>query len=341
MTTVEQELEFEPDPTVPAATETSASGSIGRAVMRRVASTIVTLICATIVVFLLVQLVPGDPAQIIAGEDASTERVEQIREELGLNNPLPIQYVTWVGDLLRGDLGDSAITGEPVVDALQRTFPRTLHVVVAGLAVAVLLGVPLGILAALRSHTPVDGSIRMLATVGLAVPNFWLGLMFVTTFALTVDWLPATGFVPITDNVLESVRHLVLPALTIGLTAMAAITRQTRSAMMEVLDADFIRTLKAMGLKRRIVVWQHALRNASIPVVTIIGLDINRAIGGTVVIESVFGINGIGSLVVSATTQRDFPVVQGVILVVVFFVVITNLVVDLVYVWLDPRISLS
>ncbi|MAT04403.1 MAG: peptide ABC transporter, partial [Acidimicrobiaceae bacterium] len=155
------------------------------------------------------------------------------------------------------------------------------------------------------------------------------------------DWLPATGFVSVTDSFSQSVKHLVLPAATIGLSAMAAITRQTRSAMMEVLDADFIRTLNAMGLRGRIVIWQHALRNASIPVVTIIGLDINRAIGGTVVIESVFGISGLGSLVVDATHQRDFPMVQGVILVVVFFVVVTNLLVDLLYVWLDPRISLT
>lgn len=317
------------------------ANSFGRAVLRRLASTVVTLFGATVVVFLLVQLVPGDPVRVIAGEDASTERVEELREELGYNDPLPIQYGRWVGDLVRGDLGESALTGEPVADMLQRTFPRSLHVIVSGLAVAVLLGIPLGIWAALRANGPIDASIRLVATAGLAVPNFWLGLIFVTAFALSVSWLPATGFVPVTDGVVESIRHLILPALTIGLSAMAAITRQTRSAMMEVLDADFVRTLRAMGLKRRLIVWQHALRNASIPVVTIIGIDISRLIGGTVVIESVFGINGVGSLVVGATQGRDFPVVQGVMLLVVFFVVITNLIVDLTYTWLDPRITMS
>lgn len=317
------------------------STKLVRAVGRRVGSMLLSLFCATLVVFFLIQLVPGDPAVIVAGEDASVERVEEIREELGLNRSLPVQYLDWVGGVVRGDLGESIITGEPVSEAMARTFPRTLHVVVAGLTLAVLLGVPLGIAAALRANSLADGSIRLFSTTWLAVPNFWLGLILVSVFALHWSWLPATGFVSITDGFWTSIKYLVLPAATIGLSAMAAITRQTRSAMMEVLDADFIRTLNAMGLRRRLVIWQHALRNASIPVVTIIGLDINRAIGGTVVIETVFGISGLGSLVVDATHQRDFPMVQGVILVVVFFIVVTNLLVDLLYVWLDPRISLS
>lgn len=317
------------------------STKLVRAVGRRVGSMLLSLFCATLVVFFLIQLVPGDPAVIVAGEDASVERVEEIREELGLNRSLPVQYLDWVGGVVRGDLGESIITGEPVSEAMARTFPRTLHVVVAGLTLAVMLGVPLGIAAALRANSLADGSIRLFSTTWLAVPNFWLGLILVSVFALHWSWLPATGFVSITDGFWTSIKYLVLPAATIGLSAMAAITRQTRSAMMEVLDADFIRTLNAMGLRRRLVIWQHALRNASIPVVTIIGLDINRAIGGTVVIETVFGISGLGSLVVDATHQRDFPMVQGVILVVVFFIVVTNLLVDLLYVWLDPRISLS
>jgi len=317
------------------------SAKVLRAVLRRLGSMVLTLISATVVVFLLIQLVPGDPAVIIAGDDAPPERVAAIREELGLNRPMVIQYLDWVSHVARGDLGESVITGESVAGAIARTFPRTLHVAVAGLTLAVLLGVPLGIAAALRANSLTDGGIRLLSTIGLAVPNLWLGLIFVSVFALQLSWLPATGFVPITDGFWTSIKYLVLPAATIGLSAMAAITRQTRSAMMEVLDADFIRTLNAMGLRRRLVIWQHALRNASIPVVTIIGLDINRAIGGTVVIESVFGINGLGSLVVDATHQRDFPMVQGVILVVVVFIVLTNLLVDLLYVCLDPRISLS
>lgn len=311
-----------------------------RAVARRLGSVALTLVFASVVIFLLMQLVPGDPAVVIAGEAASVERVEEIREELGINDPLHVQYLRWVGGLVQGDLGTSVITGEPVLDSLVRTFPRTLHVVVAGLSLAVLLGIPLGIAAAIRANTRTDEVIRTAATAGLAIPNFWLGLILVSIFALGWGVVPATGFVSVTDDVGASLHHLILPAATIGLSAMAAITRQTRSAMMEVLSADFIRTLRAMGLRGRVIIWQHALRNASIPVVTILGLDVNRAVGGTVVIESVFGIAGIGSLVVAATSQRDFPVVQGVILVVVAFVVVTNLVVDLLYAWLDPRISL-
>ncbi|MAT06519.1 MAG: peptide ABC transporter, partial [Acidimicrobiaceae bacterium] len=169
-----------------------------RAIGRRVGSMLLTLFCATIIVFLLIQLVPGDPAVIVAGEDASVERVEEVREELGLNNPMPVQYLDWVGGIVRGDLGDSIITGEPVADAMKRTFPRTLHVVIAGLTLAVMLGVPLGIAAALRANSAADGGIRMLATAGLAVPNFWLGLIMVSIFALHWDWLPATGVVSVT-----------------------------------------------------------------------------------------------------------------------------------------------
>ncbi|MGY6499905.1 MAG: ABC transporter permease [Acidimicrobiales bacterium] len=312
-----------------------------RAFRARLVSVVITLICASVIVFSMLQLVPGDPAQIVAGEDASVERVEEVREELGLNDPLPVQYLSWVGGVVRGDLGESVITGEPVSDAIRRTFPRTFQVVMAGLFLAVLMGIPLGIAAALRANTMTDSTIRMVSTAGLAVPNFWLGLIMISVFALGLGWLPATGFVSITENVGDSLRHLALPAITIGLTAMAAITRQTRSALIEVLDADFIRTLRAMGIRGRLIIWRHALKNASIPVVTIIGLDINRAIGGTVVIESVFGIAGIGGLVVNATTQRDFPMVQGVILVVVFMVVLTNLIVDFLYTLLDPRISLK
>ncbi|WP_214405460.1 ABC transporter permease [Pseudonocardia lacus] len=309
------------------------------ALRRKLVSVLLTLLFASVMVFAITYLVPGDPAVVVAGEQATPEQIALVRSELGLDDPIVEQYGRFMWGVLHGDLGTSLFTREPVVDIVARTLPRTMELVVAGLVVAIAAGIPLGIAAAMRARTAADGVIRAVSTAGLAIPNFWFGLILVSIFAL--DWavLPATGFVSVFDDPVEGLAHQVLPALAIGLTAMAAIARQTRSAMIEVLSADFVRTQRAMGVPARAIVWQHALKNASIPVVTIIGLDISRLIGGAVVVETVFGISGLGGALVSATTQRDFPVVQGVILVVVFLVVIVNLLIDVLYTWLDPRIQ--
>lgn len=303
----------------------------------RLLTFIPTLFVASVVVFLVMQLVPGDPAILIVGEDASLEELETVREELGLNDPVPVQYVRWISGVVQLDLGESLVTGEPIWDTITRRFPRTLELLIGGMLVAVLFGVPMGILAALRVNRPTDSVVRAFSTTGLAIPNFWLGLIVVSILALGLGWFPATGLPPISEAPITSLRHLILPALTIGLTSGAIIARQTRSALLEVIGADFVRTLRAMGLKERLIVWQHALKNASIPVVTVIGLDVSRLVGGTVVIERVFGIPGLGSVMIEATAQRDFPVVQGTILVVVVMVLVINLLVDLAYLWLDPR----
>jgi peptide/nickel transport system permease protein len=310
------------------------SGAIGR----RVLSALITLAVATVLIFLLTSVVPGDVAAIVAGPDATPERVETIREELGLNEPLTAQFGDYIGDLARGNLGESMITGESVRDAVFRTYSRTLHIAVAGLAVAIVLGVSLGVIAALRAGTKTDGAVRTISTLGLAIPGFWLGLIFVAVFALTLEWFPATGFVGITEDPVASIRHLVLPALTVAVATMAAITRQTRSAMLEVLSADHIRTLRAVGIRERSVILRHALKNAAIPIVTIIGLDITGIIGGAVVVETVFGISGVGTLTVNAALLRDFPMVRGTVIIVVFVVVVTNMLIDILYTWLDPRI---
>jgi peptide/nickel transport system permease protein len=306
---------------------------------RKVVSVVLTLLFASIMVFLITYLVPGDPAVVVAGDQATPEQLAQVRSELGLDDPIVEQYGRFLWGVLHGDLGTSLVSREPVLDIVARTLPRTAELVVAGLLVAIAAGVPLGIAAALRARTATDGVVRTIATAGLAIPNFWLGLVLVSVFALEWDLLPATGFVSVFDDPVDGLTHLLLPAVAIGLTAMAAIARQTRSAMIEVLSADFVRTQRAMGVPGRSIVWQHALKNASIPVVTIIGLDVSRLIGGAVVVESVFGISGVGGAMVDATTHRDFPVVQGVILVVVFLVVIVNLLIDVLYGWLDPRIQ--
>ncbi|MGY2004439.1 ABC transporter permease [Blastococcus sp. SYSU DS1024] len=306
---------------------------------RRTGAVLATVVLASIAVFMLMALVPGDAAAVLAGEDASVERIEELREELGLNEPLPVRYLDWAGGVLQGDLGTSILTREPVMDSILRTLPRTMELVAAGLLVAVALGVPMGILAAVKARSRIDDGARLIATLGLAVPNFWLGIVLVAIFALGLGWLPATGFVSVTEDPLLALQHLALPALAIGLSGMSAIMRQTRSAMLETMSTDYVRTLRAMGLKERVVLGQHALRNASIPVVTIVGLDINRAVGAAVVIEAVFGVAGLGTLVVQGVTSRDFPVVQGVILTVVLLIVITNFIVDVIYTMLDPRMK--
>ncbi|MPY95798.1 MAG: ABC transporter permease subunit [Acidimicrobiia bacterium] len=293
---------------------------------------------ATIIVFLLIHLTPGDAALAIAGEQATPEQVAQIREDLGLNDPLPVQYWNWLSQALQGDLGESIRTREPVWDAVSRTLPTTLHIVVGGLVVAAVIGIPAGIASAKRANRPADQAITSASAAGVAMPNFWLGLILVSFFALRLNWLPATGFVGITEDPVESIKHLVLPAIAVGVVGAAEVTRQLRAAMIEVLDADFIRTHRAKGLRSRSIVWRHAFKNASVPLVTILGLRINRLLGATVVIEAVFGIAGLGNLVVGATLQKDFPIIQGVILTMVVIVVFTNLLVDITYRLIDPRI---
>ena len=307
-------------------------------VLRRLSSLILTVLIASVVIFVLMRLVPGDPAAaLVSQEGASPQRLREIHEALGLNDPIPVQYVQWLEGALHGDLETSFTGREPVTEIVLRTLPKTIHIVLGGLLFAVLIGVPLGIAAAIRANTRTDASVRVFATLGLAIPHFWMGLLLVGVFALTLGWFPATGFVGITENFGDSLRHLVLPSLAVGLTSMAEVTRQTRSAMMEVLSADFIRTLRAAGLRERIIIWKHALKNSSIPLVTIVGLDVNRAISGAIVIEAVFGIQGIGNAIAQATLQRDFPIIQGAMLTAVLLVVVVNLFLDLVYLWLDPR----
>jgi peptide/nickel transport system permease protein len=297
-----------------------------------------TLFLATIVVFLLVQLIPGDPALAIAGEQATPEQLASIRNELGLNDPLPTQYGHWLAGVAQLDFGKSLRSGERVSTAIGRTLPTTLQIVFGGLIVSVLIGIPAGIASARRANTVTDRAISSATAAGIAVPNFWLGLILVSLFALRLGWFPATGFVGVSSNPYEAFRHIILPAFAIGVVGAAEVARQLRAAMVEVLAADFIRTHRAKGLRQRAIVWRHALKNAAVPLVTILGLQVNRSLGATVVIETVFGIAGLGNLVVGATLQKDFPVIQGVILTMVLIVVVTNLLVDVAYRVIDPRI---
>ncbi|MBW6457457.1 MAG: ABC transporter permease [Trueperaceae bacterium] len=299
--------------------------------IQRVLSAIPVLLGLTILVFSLTHLVPGDPAEMMLGEAAvSLEIVESMREQLGLNRPLHVQYFGYVADLLRGDLGTSFLARRSVAEMIGRVLPSTLVLTFAGLGVAVLLGVGLGVLAAVRHNSWLDNLTMVFALVGVSMPSFWLGLMLIFTFSLQLGWFPATGA--------GGIERLVLPALTLGFAGSAVIARMVRSSVLEVLNQDYVRTAYAKGLGSAAIIGKHVMKNAMIPVLTVVGLEFGRLLSGTVVIEVVFSRPGIGRLLVDAILKKDFIVVQGVVLLSACFYLAVNLLVDLSYGLADPRI---
>ncbi|MDR7432888.1 MAG: ABC transporter permease [Armatimonadota bacterium] len=282
------------------------------------------------VVFVAIRLIPGDPAQIMAGQAATEEVVRQIRQSLGLDQPLPVQYLYFLRNVVRGDLGRSLFNGAPVVEELGQRFPRTVRLALASIVVASLIGVPAGILAATRHLSWLDTLVMLVALVGVSMPVFWLGLNLILVFSVRLQWLPAFGY--------ETWRHLLLPSVTLGAASAAIVARMTRSSMLEVLGQDYIRTARAKGLAERVVVNRHALRNALIPVVTVLGLQLGTLLSGAVLTETVFAWPGIGRLLVDAVLARDYPIIQGATLLIAATFVALNLAVDLLYGLLDPRI---
>lgn len=309
-----------------------------RMLLGRLAALVPTVLLASFVVFMLIQLAPGDPSITLAGENATAERIEEIRRGLGLDRSLIEQYLTWLSHAVRGDLGKSIITQESIAAAIGRTLPITLQLVFGALVVAVVFGVIAGVASARRADTATDAVIASVSSAGAAMPSFWLGLVLVSIFALGLDWLPATGFVSLAADPARALRHLVLPSVALGAVGAAEIARQLRGVLIEILASDYIRTLRAKGLSESRIVWIHALRGAAVPLVTIIGLQVSRLLGATVVVEAVFGIQGIGTLVVSAANNRDYYVVEGVVVVMALIVILVNFAVDVSYRISDPRI---
>lgn len=305
----------------------------------RVVAMIPTVILTTLIVFLMLRLIPGDPANAIAGEYATPERLAEIRAQLGLDQPLFLQYFEWIGGVFTGDLGVSFMTGQTVLSLILERLPVTIILTTMGLAVAVLIGLPTGIMSASNSGGRLDRFLTTAATLGLAVPNFWLGMVLILVFSISLGWLPGPGGPLFFADPLGSVRAMVLPAIAIGMVGGAEICRQVRSAMVEDLASDHVRTLNAKGLSRGRILWLHSLKNSGLPFLTIIGLQISRLLSASVVVETVFGLSGLGTLIVTATNQREYLVVQGVVLVMALLVIITNLVVDILYRVLDPRIT--
>lgn len=330
-------------------------------VLRRLLGLVPVLFGITLLVFLFLQLIPGDPAQAILGERGTPEQLAALREKLGLNRPLYVQYLAFVKSVLTGDLGTSTVSTIPVAEELKRRWPATFELALAATLVAVALGIPVGILAAVRKNSLLYTLSMSLSLVGVSMPVFWLGLLLVYLFAVNLHWLPTGGrlstdlaidFRPLTgflvlDGLLsvrpqvlwDALRHLLLPALTLGTIPLAILTRITRSAMLEVLSQDYVRTARAKGLSERQVILKHALKNALLPVVTIVGLQFGTLLGGAILTETIFSWPGIGSYIYEGILNRDYPVVQAGVLVVALAFVLVNLLVDLSYALLDPRIQ--
>jgi peptide/nickel transport system permease protein len=312
---------------------------MGALIVRRLLSLVPIFLIVSFAVFMLVALVPGDASVTLAGgENATPEKIAAVRAELHLDEPLASQYGRWLGDAVQGDLGTSLFTKVPVSEEIAHRFPITLGLVLASLVVGLAVGVPLGILAALRPGTAIDKSSRLGTSLAIAVPNYWLAIELVVVFAVTWKILPASGYVPFSDDPAEWLRHIALPALALGTWSAASLARQLRASLIDALDAKYARTAWGKGAGTKRVVLKHAMKNAAIPVVTVLGLQIGFLLGGSVIIEQIFSIPGMGSYFVQAVTSFDVPVIQGVTIVFVIVAVLLSLIVDISYGLLDPRV---
>jgi peptide/nickel transport system permease protein len=307
-------------------------------ILRRLASTVLVMGIVAVFVFLLLHLSPGDPAAIIAGDNATAEQIAGIRKQLGLDDPLPVQFLRWVSAVVQGDLGISIFSNEPVAKLISQRIEPTLSLALTTLIVAVTLAVSFGVLAAWKVGTWIDRSLMVLSVIGFSVPVFVVGYMLIYVFSINLRWLPVQGYSPIDQGFGPWIERLVLPSIALGLAYVALIARITRTSMLEVLAEDYIRTANAKGVATRSVLLKHALKNAGVPIVTVIGIGVALLIGGVVITETVFNIPGVGRLVVDAISKRDYPIIQGVILIFSGVYVLVNLLVDMSYTLLDPRI---
>ncbi|MFJ1958186.1 ABC transporter permease [Streptomyces microflavus] len=307
--------------------------------VRRLLQLIPVVLVVSLVLFMLLRLMPGDPTLAILGQEATEQDRAVLRKDLGLDVPVWQQFTQWLGDLARGDLGTSWLTDEEVGMVISDRFAATLELGIIALAFAVLIGIPAGILAAVRRRTRTDTVLNSGGLLALSTPHFYLAALLILVFALWLKILPPSGYVPFTEDPVENLRRMILPAVTIGSTIAAVTMRQTRAALLAAFNEDYIRTAEASGLSRRRIVGVYALRNAIVPVVTVIALQIGALMSATVVTETVFTVPGMGTLIVNGIFSRDLPVVQGAVLMVVVLVLLVNLLADLVYAWLDPRIT--
>lgn len=307
-------------------------------IIRRFLILIPTFLGITLVVFATMKLIPGDPIIALLQDNYTEELAAELRAKLGLDKPLPVQYTIWLRDLFSGNWGTSIISRQPVLDEILQRLPITIELLVLALFFALVISIPIGIISAKKRNTMIDYSAMTFAMLGISLPEFFLGALLLIFFSLGLQWLPATGYVPFFEYPLDNLRHMVLPALTLGMTRAALIARLMRNSMLEVIRQDYIDTARAKGLSEFIVINKHALKNALIPTVTVVGLQIGYLIGGAIIVESLFAIPGIGSFGIDGILQRDYPMVQAFSVVAASGFIITNFLVDVVYTFLDPRI---
>ncbi|WP_109467132.1 ABC transporter permease [Albibacillus kandeliae] len=308
-----------------------------RLIGQRLLAMVPLLLIVSFLTFSLTALLPGDPADLILGDRATAEQYEMVHERLGLDQPFLVRYVQWLEGAVRGDLGTSFFNSVRVVDAVVQRMPATLSLTLASVLISVVVGLGAGVAAALRPRSWIDRLATFGATIGQAIPNFWFGLILVSVFAVALNWFPATGYVPFKDSPGQWLRSITLPALALGLSTSAAIARQVRSAMVGVLQQDYIRAARAQGLSALRVTFKHALKNALVPVITVLSFQVTVLLGGALIVEQVFAINGIGSLAIAAVRQQDIPMIQGIVLVLVLVVMLVQLVTDILYGLINPK----
>ena len=308
-------------------------------ILKKLLSIIPLLLIISIVLFILINALPGDATMSLIGETADEAYVAQLREKMGLDKPVVERYFVWLADVLRGDLGESLTTSETVAQKIAMRLPITLEITLVSMLISVLIALPLGVLSAIKRGSAGDMIGSVVSMLGVAMPSFWLGLLLVMLFSVQKGWLPASGFTAFSEDPVANIRSILLPCISIGFGFAATVMRQTRSYLLEVLQQDYVMTAQAKGLRDHVVIWKHAMRNALIPVLTVTAMQSGRLIGGAVVTEAVFAIPGMGSAIVSAILNRDYPVAMGMIMVVAAIVIVINTFVDVLYILIDPRIS--
>jgi peptide/nickel transport system permease protein len=312
---------------------------VTRYLVRRGLQAIVVMLGVSIIVFAILHLIPGDPVRVALGTRYDPEIAQAMRERAGLDRPLVVQYFTWLGNAVTGDLGISFRSGRPVTEIILARLPATMTLAFAALFIALLIALPLGIISAVRSGRFTDYAATFFSQLGISIPDFWMGIMFILLFSLTLGWLPPSGYVPLTENPVGWLQRIAMPAVTIGVVSGSVLTRFVRSAVLEALSQDYTKTARSKGLRERVVINRHVLKNAMIPVVTVTGLQLAFLLGGVIVVEIVFALPGLGNLTLIAIRARDYTVLQGAVLLFAFFFLVINLIVDLLYAWLDPRIK--
>jgi peptide/nickel transport system permease protein len=315
---------------------------VGTFIVRRLLLSIVIILLVTIIVFLAMRLLPGDPILMLVtssqAESATQEQIDSLRKEFGLDKPIVIQYVNWLGGVCRGDLGRSILQRAPVTSEILRRLPITLHLGLLALVLSIIIGIPAGVICAVRRGTWLDTIVTFLTNLGITIPNFWLGIIFIYLFAVTLNWLPVQGYVSPFTDFWKNTRQIIMPVVCLCVFPIASVARQTRSSMLEVMHQDYIRTAWSKGVDERLIVMRHGLKNALIPVVTLMGMSFSMIIGGAVIIETVFNVPGMGRLAVASVLNQDYPYVQGITLIIASMVVLSNLLVDIVNSWLDPKV---